>query len=144
MHAWLLPPPSARGGGLVELQVAGGEDSALSSTCCTDGVVRIGAGADGHGHAVCYNLSGADSVWLDVLHVMLLLTLLALCIGTILSPAFERVVWGSIADTIAEAGISFTKYLSLWDLPWMTAEGGGLDYIMAFTFFVFIIIGPIA
>jgi hypothetical protein len=108
MHAWLLPPPSASAGGLVELQVAGGEEGVLSSQCCADGVVRIGGGVAGRGQAVCYNLSGPDGVWGDVMHVAMLLTLLALCIGTILSPAFERVVWGSIADTIAEAGISFT------------------------------------
>jgi len=52
-------------------------------------------------------------------------------------------VHGSIAALLGEAGINFNKFLSLWQLPALTAQKGGFNYIMAATFVLFIFVGPI-
>ena len=77
-------------------------------------------------------------------HVVLVSMQLVLTLGTFMLPAFERVVAGSLGKLLLSAGIDFTSYISLWSLPKMTARRGGLDYLMAGTFTVFIIVGPLA
>ena len=80
----------------------------------------------------------------DAMHVLLLLTLLATLVGSLVAPSFVRKVDGSIASALADLGIDFTKYISLWQMPGMTGRGSWLNLVMAATFTVFIIVGPIA
>ena len=78
------------------------------------------------------------------LHVLLVVVQLVTVLGTFTLPAFERRIEGSIGRLVANAGIDLTSRVSLWDLPALTARGGGLDYLMAATFTVFIIAAPVA
>ena len=84
----------------------------------------------------------ADCLLLGM-HVSLVLLQLVAVIGSFTLPAFERVVSGAMSDLLLEAGIDFTAHISLWSLPYMTARGGGLDYFIAATFTLFIIVMPL-
>lgn len=53
----------------------------------------------------------------DSFHLAMLLILLALLVGTVVSPTLKRQVVGAVPSLLNEAGIDFTDYLSLWDLP---------------------------
>ena len=77
------------------------------------------------------------------MHVVLVLIQLVAVIGAFTLPSFERQVHGSIADLLLQAGVDFTQKVSLWQLPALTARGGGLDYLMAATFTLFIIVAPV-
>ena len=51
-------------------------------------------------------------------------------------PTMQRQVNGGVGATLRDVGIDFTKDISLWALPAMTATRGGLDLVMATTFAV--------
>ena len=76
------------------------------------------------------------------MHAVLVLVQLVLVVGAFMLPAFERVVEGSMAKLLLDAGVDFTSYISMWSLPAMVARDGGLDYLMAATFTLFIVIAP--
>ena len=77
------------------------------------------------------------------MHAVLVLVQLVLVVGAFMLPAFERVVEGSMAKLLLDAGVDFTSYISMWSLPAMVARDGGLDYLMAATFTLFIVIAPV-
>jgi len=112
---------------------------------CLSGHLQLVSSRDGSVDGATWQ-SGADASWAqktaDGFHLALLLILLALLVGTVVSPTLKRQVVGAVPSLLGEAGIDFTDFLSLWDLPGLTASRGGLNYILAATFIVFIILAP--
>jgi len=84
----------------------------------------------------------AECAWRSF-HVTMVLVQLVMIIGTFSLPAFKRVVTGSLPALLSQAGIDFEKHVSLLHLPGLVAQGGGLDYLMAGTFTIFIVIAPV-
>ena len=107
-----------------------------------------GGGGDGADPPLVVLAGGARHPSQDkcalVVHVLLVLAQLVLVVGSFTLPAFERIVEGSVSKLLLDAGIDFTAYISLWSLPAMVASTGGLNYFMAATFTVFIILAPVA
>jgi len=82
--------------------------------------------------------------WLvHLAHVLMTTALLMLLLCMQFSSSFQRKVTGGMPTLLREAGIDFDTSLTLWDLPAMTAAEGGLDYLMAVTFVIFVLIGPL-
>jgi len=86
----------------------------------------------------------STQAWLvHCMHVVLCLVLLASLLCMQFSPNFERSVTGGLPDFLRLAGIDFDSSLTMWDIPSLTAQEGGLDYLMAATFVTFVLIGPL-
>jgi len=82
--------------------------------------------------------------WLvHAMHVVLCLALLACLLSMQFSPNFDRKVTGGLPMALQAAGIDFDGALNMWAIPRLTAQEGGLDYLMAGCFVVFVLIGPL-
>jgi len=82
--------------------------------------------------------------WLvHAMHVVLLIVLLAVLLVSQFAPTFKRVVGGGIPQFLEVAGIDFDQEYNLWEIPRETAQEGGLDYLMAGSFLVFVLLAPI-
>jgi hypothetical protein len=82
--------------------------------------------------------------WLvHAMHVVLCLALLASLLCMQFSPNFDRKVTGGLPMALQAAGIDFDGALNMWAIPRLTAQEGGLDYLMAGCFVVFVLIGPL-
>jgi len=82
--------------------------------------------------------------WLvHAMHVVLCLALLASLLCMQFSPNFDRKVTGGLPMALHAAGIDFDGALNMWAIPRLTAQEGGLDYLMAGCFVVFVLIGPL-
>ena len=79
----------------------------------------------------------------DAFHLLMLLLLLITIVGTVVSTSLGRFVSGSMASLFDEAGINFTVELAYADLPFLIARQGGFLFVMAATFALFIIVGPV-
>ena len=82
--------------------------------------------------------------WLvHAMHVVLCLALLASLLCMQFSPNFDRKVTGGLPLALQAGGIDFDGALNMWAIPPLTAQEGGLDYLMAGCFVVFVLIGPL-
>jgi len=73
----------------------------------------------------------------------MVLALLLVLIEYMVAPNFARVLRGSLPALLDQAGLNFDVELALWQMPRMTAMAGGLDVLMAVTFVIFILAGPL-
>jgi len=80
---------------------------------------------------------------LHLMHLVLVVVLLALLLASQFVPTFKRVVTGALPAFMRVAGIDFDKSFNLWEIPGLTAQEEGLDYLMAGAFLVFILVAPI-
>ena len=78
-----------------------------------------------------------------LLHSTLVVTQLALACVTLGAPIFRRHVLGGVPDALRERGISFDGDFSILEVTKLATGGGGLDYFMAGTFAVFLLLGPL-
>jgi hypothetical protein len=77
------------------------------------------------------------------LHIAMVLVQLLTVIGAFTQPSFTREVHGAARHLLLAVGVDFTEHVSLIQLPPLVAQGGGLDYFMASTFAIFLLVTPI-
>lgn len=64
--------------------------------------------------------------------------------GTVTLPVFQRLVQGSLSKALAQRGVNFTAYVSMWDCVQLSSRGGGMNLLMAGSFLFFNILSPLA
>jgi len=74
------------------------------------------------------------------------LVLLQLCVtvGAFATPIFIRQCRGALAQGLRAHGIDFDGSYNMVQMATLAAEGGGMNYLMAGTFWIFVILGPVS
>lgn len=77
-------------------------------------------------------------------HTLLTAATLVVLLAALRAPLIRRVVTGSVSEALREFGVELNQSYSLLDLGWLSSRAGGMDYIMSGTFWIFVVIGPVA
>ena len=115
----------------------GDGDGALKATTTP----AVAAWRVGGGFGIAWRWRDRRS-WVHAAHVGAVALQLVLLLGAICTPMFLRRCRGVLARALDEHGINFDGTYNMVDMAQLAGQSGGLNYLMAATFWIFVIVGP--
>ena len=78
-----------------------------------------------------------------VVHLLLVVAQLGATLAAYCTPLFSRVMRGSLCAFLLDRGFDFNGEYTLLQLGMLAGQAGGWDYLMATTFWIFIVVCPL-